>query len=69
MHESACTCARMARICTTSSMVYGWVRMMSSLSSRSTGMPCGDTISVPLTCKQAQHWMTVHRAARCRPGS
>ena len=44
-------CARMARICTVSSSVYGWVRMITRRSSRSIGTPCGDSMSVPRTCR------------------
>mmetsp|Transcript_17233 Transcript_17233/g.53444 ORF Transcript_17233/g.53444 Transcript_17233/m.53444 type:complete len:241 (+) Transcript_17233:100-822(+) len=44
---SPSVCARMARICTISCGVYGSVRMITKRSSRSTGMPCGDCMSVP----------------------
>ena len=40
--------ARILSICTVSSRAYGIVRMIMTRSRRSNGIPCGETISVPL---------------------
>mmetsp|Transcript_13505 Transcript_13505/g.31777 ORF Transcript_13505/g.31777 Transcript_13505/m.31777 type:complete len:238 (+) Transcript_13505:124-837(+) len=44
---SPSVCALIFTTCTISSTVYGIVLMMTNRSSKSTGMPCGETMSVP----------------------
>lgn len=48
--EVQLTFARVLRMAMISSRMYWRVRIMTSLSSKSTGMPWGDSMSVPLIC-------------------